>query len=39
MKSLKPDEIQSITILKDAAAVAIYGATAKDGVIVITRRK
>ncbi len=33
--NLAPDDIESITILKDAAATAIYGARAANGVIVV----
>ncbi len=33
---LSPNDIESITILKDAAATAIYGARAANGVIVVT---
>ena len=33
------DDIESITVLKDAAATSIYGARAANGVIVITTRK
>lgn len=36
---LNPDDIAEITILKDAAATAIYGARASNGVIVITTKK
>ena len=36
---LNPDDIEDITILKDAAATAIYGARAANGVIVITTKK
>ncbi|MCD0488216.1 SusC/RagA family TonB-linked outer membrane protein [Pedobacter sp. MC2016-14] len=36
---LNPDDIADITILKDAAATAIYGARAANGVIVITTKK
>lgn len=36
---INPDDIQDITILKDAAATAIYGARAANGVIVITTKK
>ena len=36
---LSTDNIQSITILKDAAAVALYGADAANGVILITTKK
>lgn len=35
---LNPADIESITVLKDAAATAIYGARAANGVIVITTR-
>lgn len=33
------DDIESITVLKDAAATSIYGARAANGVIVITTKK
>lgn len=33
--NIAPDDIESITVLKDAAATAIYGARAANGVIVI----
>lgn len=36
---LSPNDIESITILKDAAATAIYGARAANGVIVITTKR
>jgi TonB-linked SusC/RagA family outer membrane protein len=36
---LNPNDIADITILKDAAATAIYGARAANGVIVITTKK
>lgn len=36
---LNADDIESINILKDASATALYGARAKDGVIVITTKK
>lgn len=36
---LNPDDIADITILKDAAATAIYGVRAANGVIVITTKK
>lgn len=35
---LNPDDIADITILKDAAATAIYGVRAANGVIVITTK-
>jgi TonB-linked SusC/RagA family outer membrane protein len=36
---LNPDDIESQQILKDASATALYGARAKNGVIVITTKK
>ena len=36
---VNPADIENITILKDAAATAIYGARAANGVIVITTKK
>ncbi|MFT4094516.1 MAG: SusC/RagA family TonB-linked outer membrane protein [Niabella sp.] len=36
---LDPNEIESITVLKDAAATAMYGAQGSNGVIVITTKK
>lgn len=37
--NVNPEDIQSITILKDASATAMYGARAANGVIVITTKK
>lgn len=39
MDSVNPYDIENITILKDAAAAAIYGARASNGVIVITSKR
>lgn len=36
---LNPADIESITVLKDAAATAIYGTRAANGVIVVTTKK
>ena len=36
---INPADIESITVLKDAAATAIYGARAANGVIVITTKR
>ncbi|WP_010520841.1 SusC/RagA family TonB-linked outer membrane protein [Aquimarina agarivorans] len=36
---INPDDIATFSILKDASATAIYGARAKNGVIVITTKK
>lgn len=37
--TLNSDDIQNITVLKDAASVAIYGSRAANGVIVITSKR
>lgn len=39
MSSINPSDIESITVLKDAAATAIYGSRAANGVIVVTTKK
>lgn len=36
--SINPNDIESVTVLKDAAASAIYGSRASNGVIVVTTR-
>ncbi len=36
---ISPQDIQSVDVLKDAAATAIYGARGANGVIVITTKK
>lgn len=36
--SINPDDVESMTILKGAAAAALYGSRAKDGVIMITTK-
>ncbi|MCB0689234.1 MAG: carboxypeptidase-like regulatory domain-containing protein, partial [Saprospiraceae bacterium] len=38
LSSINPDDITSMNILKGAAASALYGARAKDGVIMITTK-
>lgn len=38
LSSINPDDIESMTILKGAAAAALYGSRAKDGVIMITTK-
>lgn len=38
MSTLNPQEIESIDILKDASATAIYGARGANGVVVITTK-
>ena len=37
--TLNPNDIKSVTVLKDAASVAIYGSRAANGVIVITSKR
>jgi len=39
LNSINPNDVESITILKDAAAASIWGAKAGNGVIVITTKK
>ncbi len=39
LTKIPPEEIESISILKDAAAVSIYGADGANGVILITTKK
>lgn len=36
---VSPNDIESITVLKDASATAIYGTRAANGVIVVTTKK
>ncbi len=36
--TINPDDIESITVLKDAAAASIYGSRAANGVILITTK-
>ena len=38
LTSINPDDIENITVLKGAAAAALYGSRAKDGVIMITTK-
>lgn len=39
ISQLSPDDIESVTILKDAASSAIYGARAAAGVVLITTKR
>ena len=39
LADLNPNDIESISILKDASASAIYGSRASNGVVIITTRK
>lgn len=38
LASMNPDDVESITVLKDAVSTAVYGADAGAGVIVITTK-
>jgi TonB-linked SusC/RagA family outer membrane protein len=38
LSSINPDDIKSISVLKDATASALYGANAANGVIIITTK-
>lgn len=37
-KNLKPNDIKSISILKDASATALYGSEGANGVILVTTK-
>ena len=39
LAQISPENIESFTVLKDAAAVSIYGADGANGVIIITTKK
>ena len=39
LSDINPNDIESVTVLKDASAAAIYGARATNGVILITTRR
>ncbi|MBQ0054484.1 MAG: TonB-dependent receptor [Bacteroidales bacterium] len=39
MSTLNPSDIESITVLKDAAASALYGSRAANGVIMVTTKR
>jgi TonB-linked SusC/RagA family outer membrane protein len=39
LASLNPNDIESITVLKDASAASIYGSRAANGVILITTKR
>ncbi len=39
LAQISPDDIESINVLKDAAAVGVYGADGANGVILITTKK
>lgn len=39
VNTINPDDIESISVLKDAAAAALYGSRSSNGVILITTRQ
>ena len=39
LENINPNDIESIEILKDASATAIYGAQAANGVIIVNMKK
>ncbi len=39
MSTINPNDIESITVLKDAAASSLYGSRAANGVIMITTKQ
>ena len=39
LNTINPDDIESITVLKDAAAASLYGSRAANGVILITTKR
>lgn len=39
LANINPDDVEDITVLKDAAAAAIWGAKAANGVIVVVTKK
>ena len=39
LSSINPGDIESITVLKDASATAIYGSRGANGVVIITTKK
>lgn len=39
LSSLNPEDIENMTVLKDAAAASLYGSRAANGVVIITTKK
>ncbi|MCG8412102.1 MAG: SusC/RagA family TonB-linked outer membrane protein, partial [Bacteroidales bacterium] len=39
LSSINPEDIESTTVLKDAAAASLYGSRAANGVVIITTKK
>lgn len=39
MANINPDDVESITVLKDAATIALYGSRGANGVVMVTTKK
>lgn len=39
LSTLNPEDVESMTVLKDAAAASLYGSRAANGVVIITTKK
>ena len=39
LSSLNPDDVENITVLKDAASAAIYGSRGANGVVIVTTKR
>lgn len=39
LDAISPNDIQSMDVLKDASAAAIYGSRAANGVVIVTTKK
>ncbi|MEJ0082422.1 MAG: TonB-dependent receptor plug domain-containing protein [Puia sp.] len=39
MSTINPDDIESVEVLKDASAAAIYGSRGSNGVVIITTKR
>ncbi len=39
LQDLNPNDIESLTVLKDAASTSLYGASAANGVVMVTTKK
>jgi iron complex outermembrane receptor protein len=39
LNSINPNDIESISVLKDASATALYGSRASNGVLIIVTKK
>lgn len=39
LSSINPDDIENLTVLKDAAAASLYGSRAANGVVIITTKQ